>query len=75
MRFSPMVSVAPGTYQELTVACGPGETPISGGAWGNLFGTVAEVQAWPALGFVEVTIRNDDTITITAQASAVCAVP
>jgi hypothetical protein len=68
-----MVSVPPSTYVQLEADCTAGTTPISGGAWGNLFGTVAEVQTWPALGKVTVTIRNDSGITVSGQATAVCA--
>ena len=46
----------------------------SGGAWGNLFGTVAEEQTWPSLGMVTVTLRKDSGITLSGQASAVCVI-
>jgi hypothetical protein len=71
--FSPMVSIPSGSYYQFTVNCPAGETPLSGGVWGNLFGSVAEVQTYSALGKVTATVRNDDVITVSGQASAICA--
>jgi hypothetical protein len=70
---SPIVSLPDNTYYQFTVYCAPGETPLSGGVWGNIFGSVAEVETWPSLGKVTATVRNESGITISAQASAVCA--
>lgn len=70
---SPMVSIPSGSYYKFTVNCPVGETALSGGVWGNLFGSVAEVQTWSSLGQVTATVRNDDVITVSGQASAVCA--
>jgi hypothetical protein len=68
-----MVSIPNGSYYQFTVNCPSGETALSGGVWGNLFGTVAEVQTYSALGMVTATVRNESGITISGQASAICA--
>jgi hypothetical protein len=71
--FSPWVSIPSGSYYQFTVYCPTGETAISGGVWGNLFGSVAEVQTYSALAEVTATVRNDSGITISSSASAICA--
>jgi hypothetical protein len=71
--FSPTVTIPSGSYYQFTVDCPTGETALSGGVWGNLFGSVAEVQTYPSLGQVSATVRNESGITISGSASAICA--
>jgi hypothetical protein len=69
----PQTSLPPGQVVNLEVSCGPREIAISGGVYGNVFGTAVTTITYPALGLQSATIANDSTISLTVWATVICA--
>jgi hypothetical protein len=69
----PQTPLGPGQVVDLEVRCGPREIAISGGVYGNVFGTAVTTITYPSLGLQSATIANDGTIPLTVWATVVCA--
>lgn len=71
----PHVTLPSGMVTPVEALCNAGEVAVSGGVYGNVFGTVVSLTTWPSLGKVTADVANDSDITLTVWAYAVCGTP
>jgi hypothetical protein len=69
----PSETIAPGDAALVEAFCAPGQLAVSAGA--NSIGLVGTLETLPNIGRVFANVINDNTVPISAQATAVCATP